>query len=183
MGDDGKGRGVKIPSFLISKKDGQILIDTIHTQHRNQTRSGNWTHRQHGDGRHQRNHSRYSRGWREHGDREGYTRRGHQVIIRASINLATKTAKEVSVDIWYSSIYEFLDSSWDMPALAQMQDIFAGKVRFQPRTLTRSCKGCSQRVQDNRCILGGKYCPIAPYGFKNNREAMPIDASPRELID
>lgn len=32
MADDGRGRSVKIPSFLIGKEDGQKLITEIHDE-------------------------------------------------------------------------------------------------------------------------------------------------------
>lgn len=30
MGDDGQGGSIKIPSFLIGKKDGKVLKEAIH---------------------------------------------------------------------------------------------------------------------------------------------------------
>ena len=48
MADDGKGKGIKIPSFLISKDDGRKIKDTIHRiEQREQNRNipGKGTHR------------------------------------------------------------------------------------------------------------------------------------------
>jgi len=106
------------------------------------------------------------------------------VIIEAEINLATKTSKDIEVDIWYSSIYELAQTGWDFRHFSLMEDVFQGKVHFQPRTLFRSCLYCSPQVKDEQCILNGKYCPYMPQNVQLSETANHLSKiSPKEVID
>lgn len=67
--------------------------------------------------------------WRRH-KRRG---RGKKVIVKAEIDLATKTKEVVNVDMWYGNIYEFYNSEIDMQKYAEIQDIFNHKATITPR--------------------------------------------------
>jgi len=56
------------------------------------------------------------RAWRRHKERG----RGKKVIISAEIDLATKTAGNVDVDMWYANVYELFNSGWDLVRFAEM---------------------------------------------------------------
>ena len=40
--------------------------------------------------------------------------RGRRVIISAEIDLATKSAGNIDVDLWYANLYELFNSGWDL---------------------------------------------------------------------
>ena len=70
---------------------------------------------------------RHNRDYRKHG-RDGYKKKGHQVLMQATVDLGFNNKKmdKVEVDLWYSDIYEIFDSQLDLKALAIMQDIYKG---------------------------------------------------------
>lgn len=74
----------------------------------------------------------------------------HPVILQANINLAGKTDNNLTVDIWYSSIYEIATqpSLFDLADFAVMSDVFVEKVTFHPRTEIRSCPYCSDESKE-----------------------------------
>ena len=86
----------------------------------------------------------------------------HPVILQATLNLASKSDNNISVDIWYTSIYEFETQTamMDLKDFAVMQDVFDGKVLFHPRTEFKSCRYCLPEAKEKECILDGKYCPF-----------------------
>ena len=67
--------------------------------------------------------------------------------------MAGKTDNNLTVDIWYSSIYEIaLDSQlFDLADFAVMSDVFDdedSKVFFHPRTEVRSCFYCDEESKE-----------------------------------
>lgn len=109
--------------------------------------------------------------------------------MQADINIATKTKDPIDVDIWYSSVYELMQTGWDYNHFSKMEESFEKMVRFQPRTIYKTCVGCSKSYTDSQCILDGKYCPYMPYdvmrsnGVEGNKKVTPqslVEQSLRE---
>ena len=162
MSDDGTGSAVKIPSFLISNTDGKMIKEAIHTAEQELT-NNTWGNSSMSSSDPNNYHSfeRHNRHWSDHQSREGYKRSGHQVIMEGEINIATKTKDPIQVDIWYSSLYELMQTGWDYEHFARMEESFDKMVHFQPRSVFKTCHGC--KGVEKQCILNGKYCPYIPY--------------------
>ena len=115
--------------------------------------------------------------WKKH-KRRGW---GQRVIIAAEIDLATKTAGTVNVDLWYANIYELMNSGWDLARFAEIQEIFNKKVQIQPRLITNSCPACTAEERKALCIQDGAYCPVIPTEFSGAAPKTIIDQNLREL--
>jgi len=103
-------------------------------------------------------------------ERAKYKRRGHQVIIQAMLGGKMAQSDKVQVDVWYTSVYELFQSEWNMTRLSQMQDILKDHVKFQPRTLFRTCRFCPAKCIEKRCIQKGKYCADIPHDLAKAQE-------------
>lgn len=156
MSDDGTGAHVNIPTFLIGKSSGDKIKAQVH---KSEVEGSNSTHHRWQTG----NHSRHSRNWWNRGHRGGYLRRGHQVIILADLDFSGKSNSTADVDIWYSSVYELSQTMWDLNKFSQMEDLFQGAVKFQPRIAMTDCRWCSKAIKEKQCVFDGKYCPYKPY--------------------
>lgn len=178
MADDGSGNSVKIPSMLIGYTDGQRLKDAIHIQEEKAKKHGEFddesADEDHDDESDERGQYRDQNGGRRDG-------KGKQVIVQAEISLATKTKGKIDVDLWYTGTYEFLQSGWDLAALAKMQDVFIERINFWPRIVTTRCLYCTPEMKQKMCIENGRYCPVAPSEFDALQKTNP-DARPDALV-
>ena len=123
MVSDGTDTGIIIPSFLINFHEGKMIKELVHSD----------------DAPNELD--------MEDTEIFNVTANGtHPVIIQASLNLAGKTDNNLTVDIWYSSVYEFASqpAMMDLSDFALMSDLFYGKVMFHPRTEVRSCLYCTE---------------------------------------
>ena len=90
MATDGTDIGITIPAFLIDYFEGEQLKQYVHANNTTDELSDTDT-------------EIFNIQENENGT--------HPVILQANINLAGKTDNNLTVDIWYSSIYEIaLDS-------------------------------------------------------------------------
>ena len=133
MADDGKGSSVYIPTFLIGKKDGDVIKEEIHQK------------REPKKNRYGKRQSLYQ-----------------SIIIQANLRLGNKDKDKLHLDVWYGSIYEFALSDVNLRDYSDMSELFKNDVIFQPRIMTKSCESCNEENKKARCINNGKYCPIAP---------------------
>lgn len=161
MADDGRGSSVTIPSFLISRSDGKKLAAAVHEwleegqgpkggppegRDPNEGKEGGagegpdgegaWNGRKRGGG----------------GRGGGHGRWAQRVIIKAEIDLATKTKGTVNTDMWYANIYELYNSGWDLARFAEIQEIFKARVKIHPRLITNSCNKCTDEEKSNLCV-------------------------------
>lgn len=164
MVSDGSDVGINIPSFLIEKREGDRI-----------KRHVNGGHNADEDGEYEETEE----------ELQDYNNVTHPVILQANINLAGKSDNNISVDIWYTSIYEFSTQSdrMDLADFAVMQDVFENKVKFHPRTEFKSCRYCLSEAKERECILDGKYCPYRIIRGQSEVQLVGGEMTPMELID
>jgi hypothetical protein len=164
MVSDGTDTGITIPSFLIDKHEGRRVKNHVNGGHPNDD-----------DGEYEETEE----------EQEDFNNVTHPVILQANINLASKSDKNISVDIWYTSIYEFAlqPAMMDLADFAAMQDVFGDKVKFHPRTEIKTCRYCLKDAKEKECILDGKYCPYKIIRGKDEVDLIGGDMEPQELIN
>lgn len=71
---------------------------------------------------------------------------------------------------------------WDLTKFSQMEDLFMGAVKFQPRIAIQDCRWCSAAIKKKQCIFDGKYCPYKPYSVIN-KALVKEEITPLDLIN
>lgn len=169
MKDDGKGGSIKIPSFLVGKRDGKAIKEAIHEMNMPDIKKASNEKKAEneaadalsGDVEIVNIHKSRDFVNDEEADRElHYNKSGHQVMIQAIIGEKLGKRDTVSIDLWYNNAYELYAANWKLKEFAKMQDIFHRhvKVQFQPRSLFRKGSEWPEMVTRGQCILDGKYC-------------------------
>ena len=161
MADDGRGGSIKIPSFLISYKDGQYMIDEIHAEHKeHEERMKDKDSRVDepippppaidfdNDEKTAEELNKWEENWKRHKRRGNFKR----VIITADIDLASKTDGMVAVDMWYANSYELFNSGWDLNKYSQIGFHMTDKAQIVPRLITNRCLKCSPEEKKSKCI-------------------------------
>lgn len=136
MSDDGQGSSIYIPSFLIGKRDGDLIKEAIHEAKVDDIgkKKDDWD-----NGNSEDEDARKNRDWanKDEADRDQYQKTGHQVIMQGIIAGKVSKSDTVNIDLWYNSAYELYNSNWNLQLLAEMSDAFHQNVSvvIQPRTL------------------------------------------------
>lgn len=114
MSDDGEGKSIKIPSFLIGKRDGDKIKEAIHQISLKEIEAkkidfltiltmmaiNNDTEKN---------------GNNSLGEKiDFYFNKGHQVIVQGIISSKIEKFDTVNVDLWYSGAYELYRSGWNL---------------------------------------------------------------------
>lgn len=100
------------------------------------------------------------------------------MIMQGVIDGKVTREDTVSVDLWYTNVYELYQSKWNLINMARMQDIFdsdgveTSRVTFQPRSLfwKGSSNSEEQKRKNKYCVQNGKYCPEVPDQLRLNED-------------
>lgn len=150
MSDDGTGSGIRIPSMLIGKNDGQKIISFMKKYGGSKSTGGSDDP--------------------EFDDVEGddvkpnlsKKEQENQEILESTQVMITfnmdKPDNRVEYDIWFTSTddraLDFIDN------FRAFDDLFGDKVLMTPHFVTFDCQGCDRDYKENECFGDGKYCAI-----------------------
>lgn len=85
---------------------------------------------------------------------------GHQVVLKADIELSQSHANDVNYELFYGSILD-LDSDLILE-LYEYQHALGERASFTPRIKTFDCQFCPDDFKANQCIDNGKFCFFVP---------------------
>lgn len=143
MSDDGTGTGIKIPSLLIGKNDGELLKDFF---------------RKHGGYKYMRNDSEDDSEDDKEGKEQNYDKK---IIEQAALSVKFKFPhpdNKVEYDIWYSSVEDkALDFIVDFQKYDQLLD---QNVVMTPHFVTLDCPYCDTDYIEKDCYGEGKFCAV-----------------------
>lgn len=155
MQDDGAGAGIRIPSMIISRRDGQKLLEYIIKEQkkeleekRKQEKENEEEDNENGDGEDKPKKTKISEAVKDY--KEGTLK------FLATFNM-TAPDNHVEYMIWMSSSNnKALDFIEDF---RQYETRFGDKVTMTPHYNFWACKGdCEKKFTDKHCFGGGKYC-------------------------
>lgn len=130
MRNDGHGDSIRIPAFLIGKRDGNTIKEAIHEMSIGQINQGGkssgWDDSKDGEKTNEEQDVRKNRNWanQDESNRDQYLKKGHQVIMQGVIGGKVERTETVNVDIWYNSVYELYRAGWNLRDLARISDEF-----------------------------------------------------------
>lgn len=85
---------------------------------------------------------------------------GHQVVLKADIELSQSHANDVIYELFYGSIMD-LDADLILE-LYEYQHALGERASFVPRIKTFDCQFCPEDFKANQCIDDGKFCFFVP---------------------
>jgi len=124
MKDDGNGSSVRIPSFLIGKRDGDAIKEAIHEMKLPQIKKVSKDKQVEKDlaehsfdekedvNQHESRDFVNSEDTDYNKDGRHYNQTGHQVIMQAIIGGKIGKRDTVNIDLWYNNAYELQSAQW-----------------------------------------------------------------------
>lgn len=159
MSDDGTGMGITIPSLLIGKTDGKVLIDFLAEHggtHYMKKKSNTTSDREDNEDIEDDEDDDSSN------NKKGGAKTNDQKLVEQAALLVTfempHPDQRVEYDIWYSSID---DRALDFITDFQKYDEMLGdKVLMTPHFVSWKCNECELEFKKEECFGDGKYCAI-----------------------
>ena len=157
MSDDGTGSGIRIPSMLVGKRDGQKFMDFVQEY---AFMPGGGTRKSgddDGDDEMETNDD-----WKtpDREPTEAEKKKNdifEQSLISIKFNM-DKPDNRVEYDIWFTSTD---DRALDFVDNFEEYDRFLGKkVLMTPHYVTFECNSCDDEFKKKECYGNGKYCAI-----------------------